>query len=295
MSIRRRFEFVVLALLAMPASGALAATPAPTAATDQNALAKYRERFKLGMERYKAGAVAEAVEYWEPIYGDLGPTDGYRLAYNLGIAYAELGDTVRAAERLRSFLGEIDVRRTRGERLEPLVVKEEGDARTRLAGLVVDAGTPSSSGAAVETAPPLAPQPANTPAPAAAPAPAPAIAILPDVPARPFHPALFYVSGGLALAAGVAAVALEANTNTLRNRFIAEHDATGTIPQQDRDTFDSARTWSYVAVGGAIGCTAITAALVTWYVVGNPRHETPVVAVVDAGRTGGSLGLRAAF
>jgi hypothetical protein len=291
MSIRHRFEFVVLALLAMPASGALAAAPAPEAATAQSALAKYRERFKLGMDRYKAGAVAEAVEYWEPIYGDLGPTEGYRLAYNLGLAYAELGDTARAAARLRSFLGEIDARRTRGERLEPLVMKEEGDARTRLTGLVVDAGTPSSSGATGETGPAVAPQPASAPAPA----PGPALPMHPDVPARPFHPALFYVSGGLVLAAAVAAVALEANANTLRNRFIAEHDATGTIPQQDRDTFDSARTWSYVAVGGAIGCTAITAALVTWYVVGTPRHETPVVAVMGAGRTGGSLGLRGAF
>ena len=65
---------------------------------------QYRERFKQGMDRYKAGAPAEAIGYWEPIYRELGEQKGYRLAYNLGVAYAELGDATRAAERLESFL-----------------------------------------------------------------------------------------------------------------------------------------------------------------------------------------------
>jgi hypothetical protein len=112
-------------------------------------MAQYRERFKLGMDRYKAGAPAEAIGYWEPIYRELGEQKGYRLAYNLGVAYSELGDATRAAERLQAFLAEVDARRSRGDALASLVTKEESDARGRVAGLVatkgrvqVDAGAP---------------------------------------------------------------------------------------------------------------------------------------------------------
>ena len=142
---------------------------------------------------------------------------------------------------------------------------------------------------------PLAPAPPVEVASALAPPPPPAV-VPDDVShASPFSPALFYASGGLAVAAGVAAVALEANANSLRNRFVAERDATGTIPQQDRDTFDTARSWSYAALGGAVGCAAITAGLVTWYVLGTSRHETPVVVTAGAARAGGSLGVLATF
>lgn len=121
----------------------------PPATTMDDPIAQYRERFKLGMDRYKAGAPAEAVGYWEPIYRELGEQKGYRLAYNLGVAYAELGDATHAAERLQAFLGEVDARRSRGEPIASIVTKEETDARDRVAGLVatkgrihVDAGTP---------------------------------------------------------------------------------------------------------------------------------------------------------
>jgi hypothetical protein len=309
MSIRRRSEFAILALLAIPVSGARAASPSPSAAAAPDALVKYREQFKLGMDRYKAGALAEAVEYWEPIYRDLGRSEGYRLAYNLGVAYAELGDTARAAERLRSFLDEVDARRTRGERFEPLVIKEEADARARVAGLVTaqapvvrDAGTPSLPVETPETGPPrgsvASPMASVPPVESAlplAPAPEPVAAPNEDSHRHPFPSALFYASGGAALAAGVAAVALEVNANSLRNRFIAERDATGTITQADRDTFNTARSWSYAAVGGAIGCAAITAGLVTWYVLGTSRHEAAVVVTVGAVRGGGGVGLLSAF
>jgi hypothetical protein len=309
MSIRRRSEFAILVLLALPAAGARAASPTPSGAVGQDPLVRYREQFKLGMDRYRAGAIAEAVEYWEPIYRDLGRSDGYRLAYNLGLAYAELGDATHAAQRLRSFLDEVDARRTRGERFESLVIKEEADARSRIASLVAtqerlvgDAGAPSAPVETLEAGPtpgpvasPLAPAPPVEVASALAPPPPPAV-VPDDVShASPFSPALFYASGGLAVAAGVAAVALEANANSLRNRFVAERDATGTIPQQDRDTFDTARSWSYAALGGAVGCAAITAGLVTWYVLGTSRHETPVVVTAGAARAGGSLGVLATF
>jgi hypothetical protein len=144
---RRRSELAIVACLALVAVDARAMPPPATSMDDP--LAQYRERFKQGMDRYKAGAPAEAVGYWEPIYRELGEQKGYRLAYNLGVAYAELGDATRAAEHLGSFLGEVDARRTRGETIASIVAKEEGDARERLAGLIatkgrihLDAGTP---------------------------------------------------------------------------------------------------------------------------------------------------------
>jgi hypothetical protein len=110
------------------------AKPAAPASTD-DPMAQHRDRFKLGMDRYKAGDAAEAIGYWAPIFGDLGPQRGYRLAYNLGIAYAQIGDATRAAERLQSFLDEVDVRRGRGEALGGLVTREEEDARDRMAAM----------------------------------------------------------------------------------------------------------------------------------------------------------------
>jgi hypothetical protein len=308
MSIRPRSEVALIVLLAIPAPSARAAPPASSAATAQDPLTPYRERFKLGMDRYKAGAIADAVATWEPIYRDIGPVGGYRLAYNLGVAYAELGDPTRAAERLRSFLDEVDTRRARGERLEARVMMEESDARTRIASLVPtkdrmpleDAGPAPHPGDTVEAGPTPGPAAlALTPAAGlgSAPvhAPAPALAALPSAPAHPFPAALLYASGGVTLAASVAAIALEANANALRGRLVAEHDATGTISPQDRDTFSTTRTWSYAAVGVAIGGGAVTASLLTWYLLGTSRHEAPVVATVSAARTGGSLALSAPF
>jgi hypothetical protein len=147
MWIRRPSELALVACFALVAVDARAVPPPATSMDDP--IAQYRGRFKLGMDRYKAGAPAEAVGYWEPIYRELGEQKGYRLAYNLGVAYAELGDTTRAAERLESFLGEVDARRGRSETIASIVAKEETDARGRVAGLVatkgrihVDAGTP---------------------------------------------------------------------------------------------------------------------------------------------------------
>jgi hypothetical protein len=144
---------------AVPAGPAAAPpSPGPAATSSSNAaptssqdepLEQYRERFKQGMDRYRAGALTEAIGYWEPIYRELGDQKGYRLAYNLGVAYAELGDATRAAERLQSFLAETEARRTRGDELAPIVLKEEADARARVAVLAatkgriqVEAGTP---------------------------------------------------------------------------------------------------------------------------------------------------------
>src|SRR5260370_30559712 len=140
MWIRRPSELALVGCMILASAPAAATPPAPAGVSVDDPLAVYRERFKLGMDQYKAGALANAIGYWEPVYRELGNEKGYRLAYNLGVAYAELGDATRAAERLQSFLDEVDARRARAEPLGDTVAKEEADARARIAGLVASKG-----------------------------------------------------------------------------------------------------------------------------------------------------------
>jgi hypothetical protein len=137
MWIRRLSEIALVAgvLLATPVARA---TPPP--AVSEDPLSDYRERFKQGMDRYKAGAFTEAIGYWEPIYRELGEQKGYRLAFNIGVAYQELGDATHAAEHLQSFLAQVDARRTHGETIPAIVQKEEQDARDRIAALTASKG-----------------------------------------------------------------------------------------------------------------------------------------------------------
>lgn len=124
MSIRRRFDLAAIGLaIALSSGGARA---------DVDPLDEWRDRFKAGMDRYRAGAIAEALAYWEPIYRELGATKGYRLSYNLGIAYMEFGDATRSAERFESFVAEVEARRSRGDPIEPIVATEETEAHRRL-------------------------------------------------------------------------------------------------------------------------------------------------------------------
>ncbi|HZU82999.1 MAG TPA: hypothetical protein VE987_08790 [Polyangiaceae bacterium] len=117
------------------------AGPADTQAdATDDPLATYREQFKHGMDRYRAGAVADAIGYWEPIYRELGEARGYRLAYDLGVAYQELGDATHAAERLQAFLAEVEARRTNRVALAAIVEREEQDTRSRMARLVATKG-----------------------------------------------------------------------------------------------------------------------------------------------------------
>jgi hypothetical protein len=135
MWIRRLSELALVLGLGLVAIRASAAPPA-----NDDPFADYRERFKQGMDRYQAGAFNEAVGYWEPIYGELGEQRGYRLAYNLGVAYQELGDATKGAEHLQSFLAQAQARADRGEAQPAIVQKEESDARQRLASLTAAKG-----------------------------------------------------------------------------------------------------------------------------------------------------------
>jgi hypothetical protein len=99
-----------------------------------------RERFRAGLEKYRAGAFAEAILIWENIYRELGPEKGYRLAFNLARAYEQFGDPTRAAESYDAYVASTTRRREAGESLEPIVEKQEAEAIARLAELAATQG-----------------------------------------------------------------------------------------------------------------------------------------------------------
>ncbi len=110
-----------------------AAVPARSAlAQEDPGKAAIRERFRAGMEKYQQGAYREAIGYWEAIYREMGARDGYRLSFNLARAYEKFSDFTVAAERYESFLTEVEVRRQESKPLDPVVEKEEKEAKDRL-------------------------------------------------------------------------------------------------------------------------------------------------------------------
>jgi hypothetical protein len=343
MWIQRLSEVSLIAVLALGTRVTQAAPPPARAELPDDPLAGYREQFKLGMDRYKAGALTEAVGYWEPVYRELGERRGYRLAYDLGVSYQQLGDATRAAERLQGFLAEVETRRTKGEALASIVEREAADARGRIGRLIatkgrihVDAvGTPQSArldaseprlagfvawvtpgehavtfaegtpqmetrsvhvdaGEIVE----IAPKPSVPPL-AAAPAaivlsPPPAL-LAPFVTGRethhPFAWPLIAVSGGVAVAMGLAAWPLEDYAWKLRDRYQRESP----VPQTDANNYANARTLAYAAVGGAIGFAAVTAGLAAWYFLGTSDRDVMVTPAAGPERGGASLGVAGRF
>lgn len=132
----RRGATSLLALsIALLAAGEARADEPPTAATPPAAdspLDSLRERFREGMDKYKAGAFADAILIWESIYRELGSDKGYRLAFDLARGYDALGDLIKAADHYASYLDKVTQRRAEGELLEANVERQEEVARDRL-------------------------------------------------------------------------------------------------------------------------------------------------------------------
>lgn len=60
--------------------------------------------FKRGFERYESGDTIGAIQIWEQLLGTMGERRGYKILYNLGLAYQAAGDATRAVERFESFI-----------------------------------------------------------------------------------------------------------------------------------------------------------------------------------------------
>lgn len=142
-AMRRRLRAIgpALALSALgaspPAFAQDAPAPAapPVAAEEDAAVLKLRERFRAGFEKYQAGLYGEAILVWGPIYKELGPAKGYRLAFNLARAYDQIHDAPRAADHYEAYLVEVEARAATGETLEAVVLKQRDEASERIAAL----------------------------------------------------------------------------------------------------------------------------------------------------------------
>ncbi len=347
MSIRRLSELAVAAAIvfgALPARAAPASDLEAGVRADDDPMAAYREQFKRGMDRYKAGALAETIGFWEPVYRELGAQKGYRLAYNLGVVYQELGDATHTAERLQSFLDQVDALRARGESLAPIVEREAVDGRARMARLAatkgrivvvagvtpraarVDAGEPrlagfvawvtpgehtvqfaeGTPGAEVKTVQIRAGETAEVsptpPPPSPPPPPEPLVVLVRPSPQamvvaahqETFHPfawPIIAATGGVAIAAAIAAVPLYAYESNLYTRYAPESPR----PADHSDTYNRLRSVAYLDVGGAIGFAAVTAGLATWYLLGSSERDVGVTAGAGATPRGASISLRGRF
>lgn len=133
MSVMRTGAAILAMGLALTAPRAAAAQDAPNVPADEDPhVVKLRERFRDGFEKYRDGRYGEAILVWNPIYKELGPAKGYRLAFNLARAFDQIHDEPRAADHYQAYLDEVDARESTGEPLEPIVLKQRDDATARI-------------------------------------------------------------------------------------------------------------------------------------------------------------------
>ncbi len=298
MSTRTRSNPRPLALVALAAL-LLAFTATPLARADDDPMAPYRDRFQTGMERYKAGNIASAVDWWEPIYEEVGPDKGYRVAFDLARAYDKLGNTTLAAARYRAFIHVVDTRRARGDAIEPVVAKEETEAHARLTELGdAVAPTPIPPPPPPSTAPaPLSPSPSPSPPPPLSPPPPPPPSPSPPPPsaaAPPFSPWLLVTGGALTAGAGVLCAVEYARAASAKNDFNAAANQPASTQSALRDTYDGIRPVAYGALGATVGFAAITGALSAWYFAGAKEGATPIVTAAPTPH-GAQLGIAARF
>jgi hypothetical protein len=285
--------FALLALLA-----SLAASPARA---DEDAMAPYRDRFQTGMERYKTGNISSAVDWWEPIYSEVGPDRGYRVAFDLGRAYDKLGNSKLAAARYRAFLQVVDARRARGDAIEPVVAKEETEARGRVTAIrdidatsaPVSQPTPPPAAASAPPSPPrsLSPPPAPPPPPSLPPPPPPPPAPHAD---HPFSPWVLVAGGALTAGAGALCAVEYAHALSTKNEFAAATNEPASTQSVIRDSYDGIRPVAYGALGATAGFAAVTGALTAWYFAGTKEGATPIVTAAPTAH-GAQVGIATRF
>lgn len=117
---RLRSTLLATLLTVVAAPSARAAEPAPpTAANDAT--------FRSGLDQYGQGNYIGAIATWESLLATLGEERGYKVLYNLGLAYQAIGDVTRAIERYDAFVRQVGARGAPGAEL----ASRADDARTR--------------------------------------------------------------------------------------------------------------------------------------------------------------------
>ena len=327
-----RLAAFVLSLLSLSAGAAYADEPpvaspdhAPPAARDP--LDALRGRFREGMEKYRAGAFADAIVIWESIYRELGAETGYRVAFDLGRAYDELGELIKAAEHYQTYLDRVAARRRDVESLEPNVEKQEAVAHERIDRMMriygalhvraarrpilvhVDNTPPRVAGFTVYVEPgahtvtfgigPTADVHRVTvrrgelleiePRDQAT----PAEARYETREERPFAATVLWASTGGAVVSLLLPTITYANALSIKRDF----DAPGASRQEKERLladYESARSNAYASIAVPALLTATTSGLALWYVLGRRETRTPL-PTVSISATGGAAGLTSRF
>jgi hypothetical protein len=315
---------------AAPASSAPSAAPAssaPSAAPAPGPLDALRERFRDGMDRYRAGAFAEAIVIWESIYRELGAEKGYRVAFDLGRAYDELGELIKAAEHYETYLERVAARRRDGEFLEPNVEKQEADARLRLEAIGAQKGRLRVHAGArpvvvhVDNAPTrvagfevyVEPGAHTVTFGAGAAADVHAVTVKrgevldvaprEEVPAepqyetreeRPFTPTVLWIGAGVAAASLVVPVLTYANALAIKSDYDSP-SATALDRQRLASDYDSARSNAYASIVIPAVFTATVSGLALWYVLGKRETRVRVTPSASLSPSGASLGVTQRF
>lgn len=92
------------AALALAALAPRARAQAPDGTTTKESAAAQGATFAQGLASFEAKRYAEAIAVWEGIVRSLGEERGFKVLYNLGLAYEMEGDATRAIERFEGFL-----------------------------------------------------------------------------------------------------------------------------------------------------------------------------------------------
>jgi hypothetical protein len=309
-----------------------APTPAP-APTPDNPLDTLRERFREGMDKYKAGAFADAILIWEAIYRDLGAERGYRLAFDLARAYDALGDLIKAADHYESYLDGVSRRRAEGELLEANVERQEEIARDRLdkiAGLKarirvkaglrqpvivqIDNTPPRVAGFTVYVEPGAHTVTFGTGADADVRhlvtergaivdvEPRADVAIPPPIetPTRyetrvehPFSPLVLWVSAGVAVASLVVPAITYAHALSVKSDYDSPTTSTSDKLTLAND-YESARTNAYASIVVPAVFTAAATTFAVWYVLGTKETRVPI-PTPSITTTGAAVNLSARF
>lgn len=284
------------------------------------------------MDKYKAGAFADAVVIWDSIYEELGPDKGYRLAFDLARAYDQLGEGIKAADHYDTYLEKVRARRAEGEVLEPKVAKQEEIARERRDVIVASKGRIEVRGASRGTvavrvdnaAPRVAPflvyvEPGNhavtfgrgrdaevqsvalgrgelvTVGPHEE-----EMAREPVVPQiqvpveRPFSPAVLWVGAGVTVASLLLPVAAYANALSIKSKYDKATTTSASRRQLAQD-YETARDNAYASIVVPAVFTATVGALSLWYVLGSRVRRVSVTPSANLGPAGASVGLSGTF
>jgi tetratricopeptide (TPR) repeat protein len=114
-------------LLLLAAVVASWSVPAALARADEPPSPGDKAAFESGLSQYRQGNFVEAIKTWEALLATLGEERGYKVLYNLALAYHAVGDVTKAIDHYAAFESRVAARQDASEDLQA----RAADARSR--------------------------------------------------------------------------------------------------------------------------------------------------------------------